>query len=134
MRFSTATGDCGSRRYRALMRAVQETRAGLLLLIVALLGACASSSEGPLYYFVSYADAAAYEGKAEEAALDRCASLDGAERGGQNDSFPPSGITVTFDGSKDERARLEECLRSLTNVRVVGPAEEGDPSPPQLVK
>lgn len=86
------------------------------------------------YYFVSYANASAYQGEVDEAALDRCAALDGATRQGQDDSYPPSGITVTYNGSDGDRTRLEECLRSLSNVRVIGPAKAGDPSPPQLVR
>lgn len=105
----------------------------LLLAGMALLTACSGTGADAEYYFVSYADATAYRAEADDAALDRCAALDGANRRGQDDSYPPSGITVTFDGSDDDRSRLEDCLRSLPNVRVIGPAKEGDPSPPQLV-
>lgn len=105
-----------------------------MLLVVALLSSCSSTDEDPLYYFVSYVDATQYEGGRDEKALDRCGSLDGADRRGQDDSFPPSGITITFDGSGDERTRLEQCLRSLSNVRVLGPAEEGDTKPPLFVQ
>ena len=108
---------------------------GVLLLGPTLLVACGvGTAESPSYYFVSYADATKYEGEKEEKALNRCGSLDGADRQGQDDSFPPSGITITFVGSDDDQARLEECLRALPNVRVIGPAKEGDPKPPQLVK
>jgi hypothetical protein len=109
-------------------------RARLLLAGVTLLSACTSTGESVDYYFVSYADATAYQREADDAALDRCAALRGAGRQGQDDSYPPSGITVTFAGSADDRARLEQCLRSLPNVRVLGPAKEGDSSPPQLAK
>lgn len=99
-------------------------------LLLLLLAGCTADAE--VNYFISYADAAAYEGAAEDAALDRCAALEGADRAGRADSLPPS-VTVTFSGSRQEREALEDCLRSLTNVRIIGPAEEGDPSPPRLV-
>jgi hypothetical protein len=108
-------------------------RTRLLVASVVLLSACTSTGKGVTYYFVSYADASAYRGEADEAGLDRCAALDGANRQGQDDSHPPSGITVTFEGSDDDRSRLEKCLRSLPNVRVIDSAKEGDPSPPRLV-
>lgn len=98
--------------------------------LLVMLAGCTTSPE--VSYFVSYVDAAAYEGDAEDAALDRCAALDGADRAGQADSLPPS-VTLTFSGSREEREAFEDCLRSLTNVRIIGPAEDGDPSPPLLV-
>ena len=107
-------------------------RSGQLIAGAMLLSACTGTAESRSDYFVSYADATAYRGHADEEALDRCAVLDGADRGGQQDSLPPS-VTLVFQGSESERDRLDDCLRALPNVRILGPANEGDLTPPRLV-
>ena len=101
-------------------------------ILAVLLAGCAGA-EPQVSYFVSYADAAAYDERVDGRRLDMCAALPGVERGGQDGSDPPSGITLRVSGAGRDRTRLEDCLRALPDVRVIGPAVEGEPSPPRLV-
>ena len=99
-------------------------------MILAACGQAGGSAADERYYFVSYVDADAYA--KDEDVLTRCSGLPGTRSGGSDDSYPP-GDSLIFTGSSDEQQRLEDCLKALPNVRVIGPAKKGDPRPPRLV-